>query len=52
MSVTVAVRSPAASGVKVTFMVQVELAARGALQAGLDEEKSLAFAPAMATLEM
>ena len=52
VSMTVAVRSPAARGVKVTFIVQVELAARGAVQVGLEELKSLVFAPAIATLEM
>jgi hypothetical protein len=52
MSVTAAVRSPAASGVKVTFIVQAELAGIAALQVGLEELKSLALAPAIATLEM
>jgi hypothetical protein len=52
VSVTVAVRSPAARGVKVTLIVQEEFAERGAAQVGLEEEKSLAFAPAIRTLEM
>ena len=52
VSVTVAVRNPAARGVNVTEMVQTEFAARGAVHVGLVELKSLVLAPVMAILEI
>jgi len=52
VSVMVVVRTPGASGVKVTAIVQAELLGIAALQVGLEELKSLASAPAIATLEM
>lgn len=52
VSVTVAVRSPAARGANVTKTVQAPLAGSGAVQEGLEDEKSLGFAPETAMLEM
>lgn len=52
MIVIVVVRTPGASGVKVTVIVQVELAGMAALQVELEELKSFASAPAIATLEI
>ncbi len=52
VSVSVAVRLPEAAGVKVTFTVQVERAARLEPQVLLARAKSPAFAPEMVTLLM
>ena len=52
MMVIVVERTPGASGVNVTEMVQAEFAESGVAHVGLVELKSLAFAPAMAMLEM
>jgi hypothetical protein len=49
VNITVAERRPGARGVNVKVIVQVEFTAIAALQEGLDDEKSLAFAPPTAT---
>jgi len=52
VSVTVAVRNPAARGVNVTEMVQTEFRRKGGCTWDWVELKSLVLAPAMTMLEM